>query len=370
MKVAFCIRADYNKNIGGDSIQCLKTKENLEKLYDIHVDIVTQIDELNNSYDLIHIFNLATLAETKAFFKKAVSLKNVKIALSPIFWNYYYPATKDVAKIFNFNIPTREWHTQASLGIIKTISLLLKKPWAVSSPFKKFCRECIEYSDIILPNSIEELSELENFVNLPAGSLNQKHHVVLNGTEFSEHNYENFEPEFNLPSNFILQVGRIEFLKNQLNIVKALFNNPEIPIVFIGRVNDEAYANKLYKISKLRGNVFFFSEVPHEKVFFFYKKAALHILPSFRESPGLVSLEALSQGCKIVVADKRFTPVESYFKNIATVINPSSLSSIKNGVLHEMNMQRDMTAINNFIRNAFTWPNAAKATFEAYKKLY
>ncbi len=49
---------------------------------------------------------------------------------------------------------------------------------------------------------------------------------------------------------YILQVGRIEPIKNQLNVVKAMFEDKEIPIVFIGRIGNEAYYKRSYKISR------------------------------------------------------------------------------------------------------------------------
>jgi glycosyltransferase involved in cell wall biosynthesis len=239
----------------------------------------------------------------------------------------------------------------------------------IASPFKRFCQQTVDKADMLLPNSAEELDELAKFIGLQSGGLTQKAHLVVNATDFPEYSPTDVCTEYAIPENFVLQVGRIEYTKGQLNVVKALLKLPEIPIVFIGWVNNKPYADKLQKLANKRGNVFFLNEVPHDKIYSFYRKAALHILPSLRESPGLVSLEALSQGCKIVTADSRFTPSNTYFKDFSTIINPFSVQSIKKGILQEIRTQRNMVEIGNSVRNRFTWANAAAATYEGYKKM-
>ena len=52
----------------------IKTKEALERLYKINVEIVTNPDDLSAKYDIIHIFNFITTDVTSAFFEAASSV--------------------------------------------------------------------------------------------------------------------------------------------------------------------------------------------------------------------------------------------------------------------------------------------------------
>ena len=59
MRVAFCNRPGYDNPLGGDAIQMLKTKENLERLFNVEIEIVTDAVNLSKEFDLGHILNTA-----------------------------------------------------------------------------------------------------------------------------------------------------------------------------------------------------------------------------------------------------------------------------------------------------------------------
>ena len=89
--------------------------------------------------------------------------------------------------------------------------------------------------------------------------------------------------------------------------------------------------------------MFFIDEISPEEVKTYYRQAAVHVLPSFRESPGLVSLEAFYNGCEIVVSDSRFVPINYYrFNEIAHICNPFDPKSIKGAVLSALIMPRSI----------------------------
>ncbi|MBX2930496.1 MAG: glycosyltransferase [Chitinophagaceae bacterium] len=370
IKIAYCIRADYKTAIGGDVIQLLKTKEFVEKKYPVQINIITNPNELNSAYNIAHIFNLVTRAETTAFIHKAKSL-NIKIALSTIFWDYTYGASRDYAEILGYKVYnsfiglTITWLTKIS-------GYLFNKPRVIGKPMRKYMKDCVMSADVLLPNSIEELQKLAAFVHLDFNDLNQKTVVVYNATTIPE-NADTHDNEliakYQLPKNYILQVGRIDYTKNQLAVLLALQNHKEIPIVILGRPNDKVYYKKVKQAASKRGNVFFVDEVPHHETYIFFKNAALHILPSLRESPGLVNLEALLNKCKIVVSGNDFLPFNTYFKDIAISVNPYSLPSIRKGIFRELNTNRDMEEISKSIETKFNWAITAEQTYSAYTKI-
>jgi glycosyltransferase involved in cell wall biosynthesis len=370
MRVALCIRKEFQALHGGDTVQLIETRNWLKKLFSIETEIITSPSQLDKSFDIVHIFNLATRTETRNFFHKAEELKS-KIALSTIFWDYTYQATRDFASAIGYQVYAAPGLIQLFTKLNALSSSIIGKPRIISAPFRYFVQECLLRSDLLLPNSIEELIHAANFASLDYHSLLPKTQVVVNATNASLEgaSIENFHKTYELPENYILQVGRIEYIKNQLVLLEALKGNPELPIVFVGRPNDRKYYELIKRKGGKRGNVFFRNEVPHQHIHSFFQHAKLHVLPSMRESPGLVNLEALQNGCPIVVSDHRFLPFDSYFKGLASPVNPLSPESVKMGILNELKTKRDMAGIRELISSRFSWEAAARQTYAGYQTL-
>lgn len=366
MKVAFCIRKDYINPLGGDSIQMLKTKEYLEKKFNLSIDIVTDPNEINLQYNIVHVFNFSTYKISKKFIQKAIELK-IPVVSSPIYWDYSYAS---VGKIFNKLPFIYQLNEKTILRLRKTVQLFGKffpKPVGVSSIFKKNAKWMFNHSTMVAPNSQEEADLLIKWINVRE---NNKIRIVYNATDKADLQNGNikessFLERYGIPENYILQVGRIEFCKNQLNLIVSLMDFPEIPIVFVGRKFDSSYFKKVNKMAKKRGNVFFIENVPHEEINHFYKFAKIHVLLSLRESPGLVNIEALSNDCPIVISDERFLPVNTYFLNQPYIVNPLDVKQIKEKVLTAYRRRE----ISSFDFEKFSWYNVAKQTFSIYNEI-
>ena len=119
------------------------------------------------------------------------------------------------------------------------------------------------------------------------------------------------------------------------------------------------------KMARKRGNVFFFNKVSHYEISSFYYYAALHVLLSLRESPGLVSLEAASMGCPIVISSDGFLPKDSYFPDAPYVVNPLDVSAIQRTVLKAYK-EKLITEIDKL---KFSWSEIARQTYKVYEEL-
>lgn len=368
MRVAFCIRPEYNKPLGGDTIQMLKTKEYLEKNFSVEIDIVTQANQLFfNKYDIVHVFNFSTYKHSTQFIKKAKSLQ-IPIVSSPIFWDYTFDSTKRLFYLLSNKTYLEEKEILQYRKIMNYVGLVLSKPLGVSRKFRRKAKWMFKNSDIIAPNSQEEGDLLLKWIQQ---EKSDKIRVVYNATDIACKNdeFDVVETEvlgkYNLPENYILQVGRIEYCKNQLNLVAALMEEKEIPILFVGKVVDQKYFQKINDLAQKRGNVFFIDAVPYEEIRVFYKYAKLHVLLSLRESPGLVSIEALANNCPIVVSDQRFLPLNTYFANQPYVANPLNIADIRKVVLEAYKHRK----IIDFNFQKFSWSNVANQTFDIYEEL-
>lgn len=368
MRIAFCNRPDYDNPLGGDAIQMLKTKHYLEINYSVIIDIITDPMEITSKYSIVHVFNFITYKISKKFIKRA-NMYGIPVVSSPIYWDYSYASTSKLFYLIGYPNHLNEFTINILKKIVKLLGNFTLKPIGVSSTFKRNAKWMYEKSDFVAPNSLEEANLLLDWINKKDTS--NKIRIVYNATDITENQTitpisENlFHANYGIPKDYILQVGRIEFCKNQLNLIAALKENSEIPIVFIGKIIDLSYYKKLKKLADKRGNVYFIDAVSHSEISSFFRFAKLHVLLSLRESPGLVNIEALSNGCPIVISDKRFLPVNTYFSNQPYIVNPLNISEVRDIILNAYKN----CVIPPFNFEKFSWNTVSKQTYNIYKEI-
>lgn len=361
MKILFQNRIDALTNIGGDSIQMIKTRKHLEEL-GVEVSIDLSANPKLDKVDIIHLFNIQNPLETFKQFQNA-KRNNKKVVVSTIYWNME-DADKShyiFAKYSDSNsIRILHYLGYKNAYRISRLKNILANKFTKTENMIKYI---LNNSDLILPNSIAELENIIYDFNLK--NLRTKAFIIPNGVETDTLTIlpNNVDNHYNLPINYVLQVGRFEPIKNQLYLIKALYDYKDIPLVFVGRVLVKKYYEECVRLGKKRGNIFFFSELPHNVLDEFYEKAKVHILPSFRESPGLVTLEAALKGANCV--STYMAPINEYFKDKVWYCDPYSVESIKNAVLQAYKSEKRVD-LSQFIANNFTWKIAAEKTLEAY----
>ncbi|GJB03938.1 glycosyltransferase family 4 protein [Aeromonas caviae] len=362
MKVIFASRDDCFYKKGGDTNQILLTKKYLEKkdvnivVCENHSDMLEHLDA-----DILHVFNIQTPSDIAPYVFLAKK-HNIPVVLSPIYWDLWHAVI--ISKIKNLRIARFISNFKSFYRLFASIC----HRGYLSKQYVESRCEIINNVDFILPNSDEELVFLCKDLNLNYLDVKNKSTAVPNAIELEVSDI-GYNGDLNV-KNYVLSVGRIEPNKNQLSIVKAMMNTPEIPIVFVGRKGDDiTYADDVMSLSNLRGNVYFFDEVPHEKIQMFYKNAKVHVLASFRESPGLVTLEALGQGCRVVVSGHDFCPVKYYkFEGNAYICNPYSIDSIRKNILSAIS---DVTpfSIGKDYFLYYSYNTSAKITYDIYNAL-
>lgn len=109
---------------------------------------------------------------------------------------------------------------------------------------------------------------------------------------------------YNLPENFLLNVGTIETRKNTLLAVKALKElDSDTHLVLIGK--ETPYAEQIrefIKINGLNARVHFLKNVPFTDLPGIYQLAELFIYPSEFEGFGIPIIEALSSKLAVIAA--------------------------------------------------------------------
>lgn len=386
MRVIFANRKNCFTVRGGDTVQMLKTQESLSNIENFQSKICLKSNEILNSpnFDIVHIFNIQTIDETLEMIE--ASKKSGKaVALSTIYWNLSDNAF--ATTIFKYTkIPEL-------IGLLRFLKPLILKMMEIKDDSKFRFRyhyanklesslikrkKALQQADIILPNSVEELEILSREFKIDIDELMKKAVVIPNAVDINVNILEDFSIDSNKTSigeidNYVLCVGRIEVNKNQYNIVKALLKKPEIPIVFVGKVGSGAinseYYRKLKKISKLRGNVYFVDQIPQEEVYKYYSKAKVHVLASFRESPGLSTLEAKYFDCEIVTSSKEFCPINYYkFDKIAHICNPYSVKSIRKAIIDAYEKPKKFLEKSEYF-SFYSYENVAAKMADVYDNL-
>lgn len=128
----------------------------------------------------------------------------------------------------------------------------------------------------------------------------------------------------------VLCVGRFEARKNQLMTLKAL-EESDLPLVFVGGgCTVQPEYRDLCRRFKRRGRTLFLERVPQELLASAYGATSVHVLPSWYELPGIVSLEAALLGCNVVVSD--YGTTREYFGEDAFYCDPADPASIRSAI--------------------------------------
>lgn len=364
MRVLMVNRADARHVAGGDVIQMQKTRAELQAL-GVSVD-VRLADELEGAwdYDLVHIFNIQSAGESWRACQAAKN-KGLPVALSPVYWNlsalWYWtnPQLNPIWRMVRTSLGKWGYPVYARWQQLRSRS---SEAWPIQ-------QKILLAADIILPNSHLEAAEICKDFDLAGES--RPFAVVPNAID--KQIFEDAAaPSQDIKSllgyeNFVLQVGRLSPEKNCISLIKALWKT-DVPIVFIGKASPYApeYAEKCRKHGRQRGKVHFVDWVLHEQLPGVYSRAAVHALPSWRETPGLVSLEAAAAGCRIVSTS--IGSACEYFGDDAWYCHPADLGSIKNAVLRAFNA-RPSARLRQRIMNNYTWDKTAESTLAAYRSI-
>ncbi len=362
-KILFIVRPDLDSKPGGDTIQIHQTRIGLQNLGH-QVDILSASSlvekknlQVSRNYDLLHFFNLP-LADQYSELVFEACKKNIPCVLSPIFWDM------------------REYEIKSSLipsskrTLLTIISRFPKfigqklfsnrlRSIAFNPFYVEYLRKTLLTFSLLLPNSSAELYSIqERFrINIPFV-------VVRNAARITD---KTVPLPFKVPDKFILCVGRIEYRKNQLQLIKAL-DGLGLSLVLVGDINSSEkkyWKQCLQYAAQLNIELVHIPNQSFEIVTTLYSKALMHVQPSWFETPGLSILEAAATGCPIICT--QVGSASEYFGDNAEYCSPESYESIRNAIVKTMSKSRDSETLKKFIRNNFTWDKAAHQTHQAYE---
>lgn len=356
MKILFIARPNLYTDPGGDTIQINNTAKFLKRLT-VEVDIVlsNQKNIIYRNYDLVHFFNVITCEDLLGHALKC----KVPYVISTVYVDYreydrYH--RNDLIGVMS------KFLTGNQIEYLKTLAKFLLKGEKVSTLyyFLKGHKASIKYllrnAACILPNSESEYNRVVKDFGIQCPK--QVVTYAIDKSIFSAANSGGYDKE-----DLVLCVGRIEGRKNQLNLIKSA-NVKKFRLKLIGNlsVNQKTYVNACK--AEAGETIEFVPFLSQTELTNYYKRAKVHVLPSWFETAGLVTMEAAAMGCNVVIADKG--DVREYFGDLAYYCNPESSQSIADAITKAMSEPVN-PALKKHVLENYTWGKAAEQTLSAYK---
>lgn len=319
MNVLFSSRIDAFKRPGGDTHHLLQT---IEALKTQGVMGYTQENwPAECKPDLLHHFNLN---RPELGIELIRLYPDVPLVIQAIFVDYSSVESQSESGMRrflsrSFSPSTIEW--------LKEILRTLKAQRPLSSwrylflGHAKSVQKLLDYSSMVIGASRSELNRIARYY-----SLSEEKRVVLL-PPIQTHYFDKIEAV--RENKELLCVGRFEPLKNQLRLIQAV-RNTDYSLTLVGRA---APNHKAYYIECRRQageKIVFIDHLDSKELKPLYEQSAAHILPSFFETTGLSTLEALACGCGAVVG--RNAEVLEIFEGRAVSVDPLEVASIRKGI--------------------------------------
>lgn len=356
MKVLLQNRQDVSTRGGGDAVQMTHTAGQL-RLLGLHVDISTDATQDLAGYDLVHLFN-CFIEDT---FEQSANARRQQVpyVISTIYvdGDYY-----NFANLDNLRIKA----LRNLLGVRHGFPL--HHAYSVRARRKtakwRHTEQVLRGAARLLPNSELEADRIRKDFG-----VDTPFSVIPNGVDyeaFSSGQGDRFCEKHGL-ERYVLCTGRLEAHKNQLRVIRAVVGTG-LSLVCAGATlpKQRDYRRECEReAARLNVPLLIVESRSVEDQADAYAGAEAHVLASWGETTGLVSLEAAAAGCPVVTTVR--SPYQEYFAGLVQVCRPESVPSIRKAILQAPS--NDTKRLQERVRTRFTWPLAAEQTREAYEKV-
>ena len=361
---------------GGDGVQMRETAKRLAQRGH-RVALVNSDQPEVAGYDLVHIFN-CRVAPSFIQQMQTCLQAGVPTVVSPI-WVSIPRALWGSRGTFSVLQKAQQQGAAAAaadLELLRQRQLVVELPegsveWSGRGSLQLSwipeVARLLQQADGLLPNSWLELKALQQDLGW-CGDRFEIAHYGVDPRLFLDADPEAFRQQSGITGPFVVQGGRIEPAKNQAMLCWAL-RHTNLPIVLIGSCkNWPAYGELCKAISGDRLRII--DHMPQALLASAFAAAAVHVLPSWMETCGLVSLEAALTGTPVVGSS--FGHELEYLQNDTWWADPGDPGSIEAAVTaawqagpqHErpLNLKRR-------ILERFNWERTVDATELLYRRV-
>lgn len=370
-RVVLSARRDLFAVPGGDSIQVTETAAALRTL---GIDVDIQLERLRlRRGDIVHLFNITRIHDTLARSREARAAC-VPTVVTPIHhaleWVDYYERTvREGLPGFVSRMATRDVRE-----VLKASARALRRPNQIGDVLSMARRgytaaqlEVLNASKAVICNSDLELRTLRQELGYEGPGVIS--YLGLS-TAFRQALQDDGGPPLGIPDEpFILSVGRIEPRKNQLSVV-AIAQELRLGLVLIGvpsRLSSDYATRVMNEGSRLP----WFKHMPwvsQDEIVTWYRHARCHVLASWFETIGLVTLEAAACSCPVVSTSRSY--ISEYLDDRCICADPSLMRQLSNAV--ETALSRSPVDLATLAARAqsFTWGEGASVMARVYEDIW
>lgn len=332
---------------GGHKIQMAMTAHHLNQTGRVRATVAEGSEAEFRDVDVVHAF-----FPSRADVRRARNA-GVSVVLSPIYWpkHFRHGLTQPRGLWEDVTVRVR------AAGVLGSAALR-GRHHAKAEGYVRWVVETTalyESVDMLLPNSESEAHDLtaELGVTTPQS-------VVPNGVDPAR-----FAPATPRTRSGVLMAARVEPLKNQLGLIRAL-RGCGFSLTIVGGPNPDH--GNYYSRCLREGSswVTFLPSLSHDELAKLYAQSRVHVLPSYFETTGLVSLEAGLTGCQVVTTSRGYA--RDYFGDLAWYCEPTSGRSIRAAVTAAYGAQPD-PRLQRRILERYTWTTTAEETATAYERV-
>jgi len=184
--------------------------------------------------------------------------------------------------------------------------------------------------------------------------------------------------KYQLPDNFVLYVGDVNWNKNVEGLIKAFAKSKikiqNLKLVLVGKAfedRDLKETNSILQLIKelnLINQTKILGYVPTEDLVGIYNLATVFCLPSFSEGFGLPVLEAMACGCPVVAG--RTSSLPEICDEAAVLVDPYDINDIARGIKKAIENKEKLKEKGIKQAEKFSWQQTANLTLEVYEKVF
>ena len=308
-----------------------------------------------SGYDLVHLFNTTRINET------FVHCRAARAAGIPVVVSTIWHSVREMRRFYawRFGVP---WFPIRTYAALREVYYARRSgfPICVRSVcrYRECQRDVVRDAAAILPNSEAELRQLREELDV----LPRRAFIVPNGFAV-EKAAALLKKES--PRRGVVCAGRIEPRKNQQRVVEGfkLLGERGLMLRFFGAINEShGWYARGFQASLVPGWIEYGGSLKPEALYGTFRAAQVVVLASYFETTGLVALEGLACGARVVVSDSPYT--RDYFRDAAVYCDPYSEKSIAEAIATAL---RAPPKAPPAWLNEYTWERAAELTLEAYR---
>lgn len=284
-------------------------------------------------------------------------------------------------KLFNFTydiIHSHMAYPDSSLGLYlkdkydKPLLTTIRSTDMMLSIHDKVIKNKMNYnllkSEMIISPSPQLSKKLER-------EFNQSSFHIGNGIyPFSiSGNYEDSALEGKKVLLSISQLITWKGIENNILAMRELVNmHSDLIYIIIGDGPNRAHLEALVDMYKLRGNIFFYGDLSHDEAMYYLSKSDIFSLPSYRETFGLVYLEAMYLEKPVILCDGNGIDGIVSSNESAMIIRENNTDDLVEAIdlllTNNELYEKVVSAGRDIVINNYLWENIGEKLIEVYNK--